>query len=91
VRPGERYESRADGVLGHWRDLEVGVWECAPGVFEDVEADEIFVVLEGAATVEFVEPALPAIEIGPGDVVRLEEGMRTVWTVSETLRKVYLS
>jgi len=91
MRPGEKYESGADGVLGHWRDLEVGVWECEPGVFEDTEADEIFVVLAGAAAVEFVEPALPAIEIGPGDVVRLEEGMRTVWTVSETLRKVYLS
>lgn len=91
MRPGERYESAADGVLGSWRGLEVGVWECEPGVFEDAEADEVFVVLQGAATVEFVQPALPAIEIGPGDVVRLEEGMRTVWTVRETLRKVYLT
>lgn len=29
--------------------------------------------------------------LGPGDVVRLAEGARTVWTVTETLRKVYLT
>lgn len=89
--PGTRYESDADGVIGEWRGAEVGVWECPPGTYPDTEADEVFVVLSGAATVEFVEPALPAIEIGPGIVVRLEEGMRTVWHVRETLRKVYLS
>ena len=91
MRAGERYESDAEGVLGHWSGREVGVWGCEPGVYEDVESDELFVVLAGAATVEFTEPALPAIEIGPGTVVRLEEGMRTVWTVRESLRKVYLS
>ena len=80
-----------EGVLGTWRGLEVGVWECAPGVDTDTEADEVFVVLEGTATIEFVKPARPAIEIGPGDVVRLEEGMETVWTVHTHLRKVYLS
>ena len=48
-------------------------------------------VLKGTATIEFVKPARPAIEIGPGDVVRLEEGMETVWTVHTHLRKVYLS
>ncbi|MDR5701224.1 cupin domain-containing protein [Agromyces aerolatus] len=69
----------------------VGVWEMTPGAMRDVEADEVFVVLSGEATVEFDEPALPPIEIGPGSVVRLEAGMRTVWTVRETLRKVYVS
>ena len=88
---GQKYTSGAEAVLGEWRGAEVGVWDCAPGTYPDTEADEIFVVLAGAATVEFLEPELPAIEIGPGDVVRLEEGMRTVWTVREHLRKVYLS
>jgi uncharacterized cupin superfamily protein len=85
------HKSTEEGVLGTWRGLEVGVWEAAPGVDTDTEADEVFVVLEGSATIEFVSPARPAIEIGPGDVVRLEEGMETVWTVHEHLRKVYLS
>ena len=90
MRAGERYGSGADGVLGQWRGAEVGIWECEPGTYPDVEADELFVVLSGDATIKFHEPALPAIEIGPGDVVRLEEGMRTVWTVRKTLRKVYV-
>jgi uncharacterized cupin superfamily protein len=89
--PGKRYGADAEGALGEWRGAEVGVWVCEPGVYPDTEAEEVFVVLEGDATVEFNEPALPAIEIGPGSVVRLEEGMQTVWTVRETLRKVYLS
>ena len=91
MKAGERYSSDIAGEVGRWRGLEVGVWECEPGTYPDTEVDEVFVVLTGAATVEFVDPALPAIEIGPGDIVRLEEGMRTVWTVRETLRKVYLS
>ncbi|MEZ3159040.1 cupin domain-containing protein [Microbacterium sp. BWT-B31] len=69
----------------------VGVWEMTPGGMGDVEADEVFVVLAGEATLEFVEPALPAIELRPGVMVRLERGMRTVWTVRETLRKVYVA
>jgi len=69
----------------------IGVWEMTPGAMSDVEADEVFVVLSGDATVEFVDPALPAIELGPGSVVRLTAGMSTVWTVRDTLRKVYVA
>ncbi len=71
--------------------VEVGVWECTPGVSTDTETDEVFVVLSGHAHIEFVLPSLPAIEVGPGDLVRLETGMQTVWTVTETLRKVYVA
>ena len=31
------------------------------------------------------------LTLGPGDVVRLAAGTETVWTVTETLRKVYFS
>ena len=61
-----------------------------PGVMNDVEADEVFVVLSGAATVEFAGGS-DTLELGPGDVVRLAAGAETVWTVTETLRKVYLA
>lgn len=91
MKSGENYSSDHEAVFGQWRGAEVGVWTCEPGEYPDTEADEVFVVLEGSATVQFIEPALPAIEIAPGSVVRLEEGMQTVWTVRETLRKVYLS
>ena len=70
--------------------LEVGVWEMTPGVMTDVEADEVFVVVSGSATVEFGDGS-QTLRIGPGDVVRLAAGAETVWTVSETLRKVYLT
>ena len=77
-------------TLGRFGDRDVGVWEMTPGVMRDVEVDEVFVVLSGAATVEF-EDGTDAVELTPGDVVRLAEGAKTVWTVRETLRKVYLS
>jgi len=76
-------------TLGRFGGLEVGVWEMTPGVMRDVEADEIFVVLSGAATVEFAD-GTAALTLKPGDVVRLAAGAETVWTVTETLRKVYL-
>lgn len=69
----------------------IGVWEHTPGVSRDVESDEVFVVLAGDARIEFEHPVLPPVELRPGSVVRLEEGMRTVWTVRETLRKVYIT
>ena len=72
-------------------DETSGVWEMTPGVMRDVEDDEVFVVLAGEATVEFIDPALPPIELRAGSVVRLESGMHTVWTVRETLRKVYVA
>lgn len=62
-----------------------------PGTASDIEADEVFVVLSGRALIEFVDPALPSVKVGPGSVVRLGEGMRTTWTVTETLRKVYVA
>lgn len=68
--------------------LGVGVWQHGAGVSRDVEADEVFVVLSGRATVE-VEGG-PVLEVGPGDVGLLPAGARTVWTVHEALRKVYV-
>jgi GrpB-like predicted nucleotidyltransferase (UPF0157 family)/uncharacterized cupin superfamily protein len=67
--------------------VERGVWQITPGVVTDVEADELFVVVTGRATIE-VEDG-PTLEVGPGDAVVLEDGWRTRWTVHETLRKVY--
>ncbi len=69
-------------------DLAVGVWQHSTGVSSDVEADEVFVVLSGRATVEVADG--PTLEIGPGDVGLLPAGARTTWTVHETLRKIYV-
>jgi len=81
-------------ALGEHAGLELGVWEMTVGAMTDVEADEIFIVLSGAATVEIAPfDGAPARTLtpGPGDVVQLREGMKTLWTVSETFRKIYLA
>lgn len=77
-------------ALDAFGGLEIGVWEMTPGVMTDVEADEVFVVLSGSASVEFADGS-PLLRLGPGDIVRLSAGSSTVWTVTETLRKVYLT
>ena len=69
-------------------ELAVGIWQHSVGVSRDVEADEIFVVISGSATVEVADG--PTLEIGPGDVGLLPAGAETVWTIHETLRKVYI-
>lgn len=69
---------------------EVGVWEMTPGTMTDVEADEVFVVIAGRGTVAFADGRAP-LSLVPGSVVRLDAGAETVWTVTETLRKVYVT
>ncbi|WP_406443713.1 cupin domain-containing protein [Streptomyces sp. NBC_00631] len=64
-----------------------GIWQITPGVVTDTEADELFVVVSGSATVE-VEGG-PTFTVGPGDMAVLRAGDRTTWTVHETLRKAY--
>ncbi|MER7763997.1 cupin domain-containing protein [Streptomyces sp. NPDC097619] len=64
-----------------------GIWQITPGVVTDTEADELFVVISGRATVA-VEGG-PVLELGPGSLGVLREGDRTTWTVHETLRKGY--
>lgn len=77
-------------TLTEFGGLEVGVWEMTPGVMSDVEADEVFVVLSGSATIDLADGG-ETLNVVAGDVVRLAAGARTVWTVTETLRKVYLA
>jgi len=64
-----------------------GVWQITPGVIEDVEADEIFVVVAGRATVEV--HGGPTLELEPGVVGVLKAGDHAVWRIHETLRKVF--
>lgn len=70
-------------------DVEVGVWEMTTGVAQDTEVDEVFIVLAGHGEVTFEDGE--SIPLTPGVAVRLTAGERTTWTVTETLRKVYLA
>lgn len=77
-------------ALGTHAGQEVGVWEHTPGTSTDVEADELFIVLSGSATVTFVDEGR-TVRLEPGSVVQLFAGQRTEWIVTEALRKVYVA
>jgi uncharacterized cupin superfamily protein len=68
-------------------NANIGLWEAAPGLIGGVTMDEIFVVLEGRAEVTF-EDTKETIQIGPGDIVRLNAGQRNTWRTYEKIRKV---
>lgn len=68
---------------------EVGIHEMSPGMARDVECDEVFVVLSGRGSVEFEDGEV--LPLSPGTVVHLHKGDRTIWHISETLRKFYVA
>lgn len=55
----------------------------------DTEADEIFVVLTGAGTVDSENGE--RLDLSPGVVVRLSAGERTTWSITSTLHKVWVA
>lgn len=79
----------ANRVLGTVAGVEVGVWEITEGAVRDTEVDEIFVVLSGTGRVEFDSGA--GVDLSPGAVVRLHAGEETTWTITSTLRKVWVA
>ena len=92
-------EPAADVVSGHPRtathelgtigETEVGIWELTEGVVRDTEVEEIFVVLSGSGQIDFEDGRTLLLQ--PGTAVRLHEGQRTTWTITEALRKVYVA
>jgi uncharacterized cupin superfamily protein len=77
-------------VLGEFDGREYGVWEMTPGTMSDVENDEFFIVVAGAAAVEFLDDEV-VVQLVPGSVMTLAAGSRTIWTVTQTLRKVWMA
>ena len=75
-------------LLSESAGVQRGVWQITPGIVTDVEADEMFVVLSGRATIELLDTG-QVLDVAAGDVCILTEGERTRWTIHETLRKVY--
>lgn len=80
--------------LGEIFDVEFGLWEMSEGSMRDVEAEELFIVLSGKASVR-VEPVngfeAEEFSLLPGSICHLREGMHTIWMVDQPLRKVYLA
>jgi uncharacterized cupin superfamily protein len=77
-------------VLGEFAGREFGVWEMTPGSMSDVENDEFFVVVAGAGSVEFLDDEV-VVQLVPGSVLTLAAGARTIWSVTQTLRKVWMA
>jgi uncharacterized cupin superfamily protein len=77
-------------VLGAIGDYAIGVWEITPSVTTDIEVDEFFIVVSGSATVSFDDGSHP-LRLRAGSVGRLAQGTATTWTVTETLRKIYIA
>jgi uncharacterized cupin superfamily protein len=76
--------------LGQLGEHAIGVWEISPGICTDIESEEFFIVLFGQATVAFSD-GRPPLRLHAGCVGHLAAGAETTWTVTETLRKVYLA
>ena len=58
----------------------------------DIEGDEVFLVLSGTGRIEFDEPGRDPIELAPGSLVRLDEGMMTRWYIDGApMRKLFIA
>ena len=67
--------------------VKYGIWQITAGTSVQVATPGMFVVLSGRATIAV--DGGPTFDIGPGDVCICDGGERTIWTVHETLRKVW--
>jgi uncharacterized protein len=74
-------------VLTSDDNVKYGIWQITPGTSVQVATAGMFVVLSGRATIAV--DGGPTFDIGPGDVCIWDGGERTIWTVKETLRKVW--
>ncbi len=79
----------AVSTLGSVGEVEVGLWEMSEGTARDTEVDEVFVVVSGRGSVLFEDGE--RIDLAPGVAVQLSAGERTVWTVTERVRKVWVA
>ncbi len=70
-------------------DMEVGVWEHSVGTSTDTEVEEVFVVITGRGTVTCDRGGEIILE--PGTIGLLPSGAKTVWTITEPLRKVWIT
>lgn len=76
--------------LPDFAGVSMGIWEHTEGVSTDTEVDEVFIVISGGATIEFIDDDTPPLEVAAGDIVRLSAGAKTRWIVRDHIRKVYL-
>jgi uncharacterized protein len=70
--------------------IEIGVWECTPGVFTaDRSASSEFCHFI-AGLIEMTHTDGTKVRLGPGDAINLPLGWRGEWRVIEHVRKLYV-
>lgn len=74
--------------LARLNGSDIGIWQLTEGQVTDTEVDEVFIVLSGRGQVTFEDGTV--LDLQPGTAVRLFAGERTTWTITETLRKIYV-
>jgi len=69
--------------------LELGVWEVTPGVFRSTKngIGEFMTILSGSGSITHADGRVDHLEAGT--VIVLSDGADVVWTVTQTIRKVY--
>lgn len=89
---GETPVTTGFAELGTIGGADFGLWEMSAGVMRDIEGDEVFLVISGSGRIEFDEPRREPIELVPGSLVRLVDGMKTRWYIDGTpLRKLFIA
>lgn len=74
--------------LARLNGSDIGIWQLTEGQVTDTEVDEVFIVLSGRGQVTFEDGTV--LDLQSGTAVRLFAGERTTWTITETLRKIYV-
>lgn len=71
--------------------LNVGIWECSPGLFTAVREGyhEVCQILTGRVTIT-AEGQQP-VEAAAGDTVVMPAGWKGTWLVHDTVRKTYIT
>ncbi|MGO1908108.1 MAG: cupin domain-containing protein [Brevibacterium linens] len=78
--------------LGTIGGADFGLWEMSAGSMRDIEGHEVFLVISGTGRIEFDEPRRDPIELAPGSLVHLDEGMKTRWYIDGApLRKLFIA
>ncbi len=69
--------------------MEVGAWEHSLGTSTDTEVEEIFITITGRVNVTCERGREITLELGT--IGLLPSGAKTTWTVTQPLRKVWVT
>jgi uncharacterized cupin superfamily protein len=88
VLDGDPVHSGRFDLGGFGKRTMVGVWECTPGRFEyTYPGDEICTLLAGR--IQVVDEDGRSHEYGAGDTFYTRKGEVAIWTVLESVRKIF--